>query len=504
MNVLNHPINALAETVSYVFDSTDTFPVTVKLDYFAFSMGLQNNTANDMKVWVNRYGGPDDYILVPAGSYKEIATTTNFFKVEGTIVGSETISIDLVRALGVDTLLTPVYPTAYSLAADNNLGVDIKLNPINLGGWMWTPWVTSSGEASISHEEAVLNVEYWFNGDYVSRVNSTDFYEDFFALFMGEIVNLYPPGYVPPVNPDYDPVQFDEVTKKIKEYMEAFNAPINDEYIEGWASMDVYDQGLAVTKVTLDASTPASQYQTPFEVLGWTVRETTGTNNATVEASSNGVIWQTISLAPGGTDTSLDPTRYWRVTSGSVELTFSGRAVKMIEFAPIINIFHPVAMDETTGAPADALASWQNYLSDFRDKLSDAGFSGRVVYWKSIPFYTEQRPAWSADFWRVKFGEKASKLVWDAVRNYAWNWTAHSRMEEDFIQVIIQENYNYYVTLGNPLPTTLDDIITDPNVSIQGVTSPPDKLKLVTKIFLEEYSGAYSRGGLAPFFELPR
>ena len=493
------PLNSYAETVSYVFDSTDTYPLEVSLDYFIFSLGIYNNTANDVKVWTNKYGPADNYILIPAGAYKEIATLTDWFKVDAQVVGAETVSVDTVRSTMLDNFLTPAYPTIYSPAGDNNMGADIKINPINLGGYMWTPWVTSSGEASISAEEAVLNVEYWLNGDFVSNANTTNFYEDFYAMVMNTVTSFYPPGYNP--TQPTDPAIVDEITGKIKAFLEGFDAPMNDEYIEGWAALTVYDDGLARTEVALNAAGPISQYQTPFEVLSWVVEPIGGP--ATIEHSMDGLLWANATV---NSTTAFDtPAKYWRVTSGEIRLTFTGHAVKMISFAPIINIFYPIGFDDTSGLPADAFASWQNQLTNFKVTLQERRFTGRVIYWRSVPFEATPHPVFSADYYVLNFGVKAIDLVWDKVALRSWIWTSKSKMEDDLVQAVIDQNMGYLSGLPqDQWPKTLDDVLADPNLVVYGKTAPQEKLDILVEFLLNEYAGNKGIGTINYFFSRPR
>ena len=493
------PLNSYAETVSYVFDSTDTYPKEVKLDWFIFSLGIFNNTANDVKVWTNKYGPSDNYVLVPAGAYKEIATTTDWFKIDAQVAGSETVSVDTVRSTMLDNFLTPAYPTLYSPAGDNNLGADIKINPINLGGYMWTPWITSSGEVSISSEEAVLNVEYWLNGEHVSNANSTDFYNDFYNMVMNVITSFYPTGYTP-ANPQ-DPTIVDEITGKIREFFAGFDAPINDEYIEGWAAITVYDDGLARTEVALNSAGPITQYQTPFEVLSWIV-EPVG-SAATIEHSMDGSTWTSLNV--NATTTVQASAKYWRVTSGEVRLTFTGYAVKMISFAPILNIFYPIGFDDASGLPNDAFASWQAQLTNFRNTLQNNKFTGRIIYWRSTPFESTPHPVFTADHYVLNFGTKAIDLVWSKVALRSWIWTSKSKMEDDLVDAVINQNLAYLNTIPqSQWPTTLDDVLADPNLVVYGKTTPQDKLDILVNFLLEEYAGDKGIGRINYFFALPR
>lgn len=490
------PLNSYAETVSYVFDSTDTYPTEIKLDYFIFSLGIYNNTSNDVKVWTNKYGPSSDYILVPAGAYKEIATTTDWFKVDAQVAGSETVSIDTVRSAMLSNFLTPAYPTIYSPAGDNNLGADIKINPINIGGYMWTPWVTSTGEASISAEDAVLNVEYWLDGDYVSNTTSTNFYNDFYAMVMNTVTSYYPPGYNP-TNPQPSPAILDEITHRVQEFFAGFDAPINDEYIEGWAALEVYDDNLTRTEVHLDTAGTITHYQTPFEVLSWIVEPIGG--SATIESSLDGTVWSTDTV--NTTTTFSTPAQYWRVTSGAVKLTFTGYAIKMISFAPILNVFYPIGFDDTSGVPNDAFASWQNQLATFKNALQGNRFTGRVIYWRSRPFESVPNPAFSADYYVVNFGVKAIDLVWDKVALRSWIWTSKSKLEDDLVSDIILQNMGYLHTIPqDQWPKTLDDVLADPNIYVYNETTPQGKLDVLTRFMLEEYAGDKGIGRINHFF----
>lgn len=496
MNTNTAPLNSFLETVSYAFDSTDTFPTEINLDYFINSIGIYNNTANDVRVWTNKYA-PDNYVLVPAGAYKEVAVLTDWFKVDGTVAGSESISIDTTRVAAAFELSTPLYSTLYSPTGDNLLGADIKIDPINLGGFVWTPWVTSSGESSISAEESVLNVEYWLNGNYVSNTSSTNFYEDFFQMLMNEVTNMYPTGFTPGVNPPLDPTSNPEVVNRIREFLGGFNAPINDEYIAGWMSMVVYDDGLARTEVFLDAAGPNTAFQTPFEVLSWVVEPLSG--SATIEHSLDGVTWST-PVTISTTTTFTEIAKYWRVTSGEVKLTFTGHTVKMISFAPILNIFYPIGFDDASGLPNDAFTSWQNYLSNFRSDLANRNFTGRVVYWRSVPFETTPHPLHNADQYIISMGTKPIDLVWQTVATRAWNWIPKSKLENDIVERVIDDNMAYLNTLPQEQwPKTLDDVLADLNLVVYGETTPQGKIDVLIRFMLEEYAGAYSTGGMTKF-----
>ncbi len=485
--VTNKPINGYLELVSYNLDSTDTYPYEIVFDTYVWSVAVLNNTANDVKVWVDRYARADEYILIPPGAYKEIATLTSYIKVDATVVGSEVVTVDVSRLVGISDLVTPVYPNLWSPAAENGTGTDIKLNPINLGGYFWTPWVTSTGEAAPSWKDAMLNVEYWLNGEFVSNVNSTNFYEELFQMINDYIVSLYPPGYEPAINPTYTPQQLDDVTRAISNYFASLDAPINDEFIGGWANMAVYDDGLARSEFILNAATDINSLQTPFPVLNYIVEALDGAD-VTFEVSTNGVLWTSHTVPANTTEVFNEYTQYWRVTSGAMKLTFSGAAVKMIEFAPMINIFYPIGIDDTSGLPVDAFQSWQDYLNAFKEKLAASQFTGRVIYWRALPFTSDPHPVYNADKVLGKLLEEKVNLVWEEVRRRAAVPYAWSNVENIMLDAIYNENFNYYLGLGRR-PESLTEVVLDPNVTAYGETTQDGKLAILKDMLGRYYSG---------------
>ena len=480
--------------------ASDVF--TNNLGYFVFSLAVLNSTSGDLTIYLNQY--TNDSVVVPANSYKEIAVTTNYYRVEVSATGS--VSVTVVKSPAVESLLSPLFPNLYSPSASNNLGADIKVDPINAGGYTFTPWVASDGNMFVgaNNTGTMLDVEYYFDGQVVSFANSTNFYSDLWNTMVNQIYG----SYTIPTNVQPSPVVYPDAVSKAREFYEGLSTTyFEEEFLGGYASLQAYNEELYLMTYALDAvNYPKMVY--PFKLLGFTLTATA--SNTTVEYwensgdTSGDPTWHSVTLTNVGDTVTVgtgEPTQYMQVTAGSVNVTFSGNFVSMIEFAPIINIVYPLGFDDTSGVPSSEYASFQQTLTNMRQNLQSAKFTGRVIYLRWQPFEAQPSAVWNADKWKIEKGDTPVPEVWHSIMEFVPNWYQYSPLEAAILTPIIWENRTYYYGLAqNARPTTLDDFINDSNITIQGNATVADKTAFIRNLLLNEYAGSYSLGGMNTFY----
>lgn len=492
---------------------------TETLKIFAPALSITNSSAHPVKVYFNKY--TPDNITVPANSVKEIATTTNWYQVvfDSTAVANDTVTVITVQMAGIDSLLAPLFPNLIDTSPVGNL----QQNPINAGGFTWEPWAVSDGSNQVLGNDNIVKVEYYLNGQSVAS-NSTDFYKDFYNLIISQINAFYPANYVNPTNPAYSVAATADVTNKVRQFFEGLNLPLNDEFFGGWASMTTYDPQLALTSFALN-STNVPNLGFPYSVVGYTITNT-GTGNATftitndanqtfsitLAAGSSAVIPTGISsgtitpTADGTTGQNYSLTKI-NVSAGTISLTFSGFAVKLITFAPILNIVYPLGFNETSGLPNTAYLTFVNALAAFKTTLQANHFTGRVVYLKAIPFEAQESPVWEADYVIPQIFDSPYNLVWSNIRDRVPNWISRSKMEDDTVKLVAHENSSlFYGSASLVPPSTLDDILNNDSVlkflgnDVSSLPTPTDrknkKIDLLTNWLLNEYLSGYSQGGV--------
>lgn len=562
---------------------------TVNLQHFVFSIAVQNlSTDKSVTLHISKY--TNDSVIIPPNSYKEIAVTTDWYKVEfeGGSDADDKVVIDRIETEDPDFLMTPLFPnlyqsktwtlenaddeiinteestttffvvtknteedvdysfkttssavattgtltlqstsfsnTLYSFKILENGPVTVSVsgpvyNPINSGGYTYTPWSTSDGSTSVLGAESVVKVDYYLNGNKTSS-SSGNFYTDFANTIFDTVYNLYPPGYDPVENPQYDPTQFADVVSKLRTFFDSIKATsIHDQYIGGWARMSTYNKDLSLYSFTLDRTgTNPSSIEFPFTALGFTIQRIAGGSVDYRFVDANDVTYSTDPSSGeedlGAPLTSDDPViitnsmkRFEVLTSNAkVKITFSGNLLKLIDFAPIINIVYPLGFDETSGKPLTEYQSYTNALTAFDQQLTNNKFTGRVVYFKSIPFgVKEPADVWNADYIIPEYMPPAFKLVFPDIQEDVYNWYARSNMESDLLKVIAWENKDIYYEDGNPEPASLLDVISNVDVHTilgQIVTGADNdekatfKRNVIKKFLLNEYNGPYSMGGL--------
>lgn len=488
-----------AETVDFVHTTAGAGVYEEKLDYFVFSIAIKNDTSSDVTLYLNQY--TDDALVIDASSYQEVAVTTNYFRAEYAGTG-ETIIVSVVKSASVEELLTPLFPNLFEQADVDGDGNDenIKVDPINAYGYTFTPWVSSAGGAYLGDGSTLVEIEYYFDGRVVSLSNSTDFYGDLYNLVMQEIQSFYPENYTPPTNPEYSSVQTAEIVENVKNYLNQFELPFNDEYFAGYASLTAYDADLKTTTFTLESGSAVESIATPWTVLGGTFDP--GAANATIRYKRNpSDAWTVVNLSANTPEVFTESAKYFEVTSGTVDITFNGNYVRMIDFAPIINIVYPLGFTETEGIPSESFATFEATLTEFRENLENNHFTGRVVYFRFQPFIAQASPVYDADTVIPRDSLEPVRYVFEEMRPYVYNYYQYSKLEEDLLLAIVRENYNYYHPGGvvdeTLYPTTLEEVIEDNNVTIRGISSEAEKKSFVLELLHKEYTSPYGLGGFS-------
>lgn len=582
-------------TVSQQFDGgMEASELTVSLQHFVFSIAVQNLSADKSAVlYISKY--TNDSVIIPPSSYKEIAVTTDWYRLEfeeGSDADDKVI-VDRVETEDPDFLMTPLFPNlfqttdtildtvnqtytptdevayfvvtkltpgtvSYSYEDSDDVvtgpidledesftttdpygnvstvvktdtfdvvqltGVTLKsftlttsgsvkvslysnrnYNPINAGGYTYTPWSISDGSNSVAASDTVVKVDYYLNGVKTST-SSGNFYSDFANSIFEEISSYYPEGY-DPTNPQYDPAQFANIVSKTRTFFDSIRATsVHDQYIGGWATMTDYNKELALYEFTLDGATPeVTSIELPFTALGFTVQRVTGTTVTFDYEDSFGTV-KSSSVASNTPLVINDSIKSIVLTSADkLKVTFSGNLLKLIDFAPVINIVYPLGFDQVSGTPSTDYQSFSNALDTFEANLETNKFTGRVLYFRAVPF-SNKEPAdvWNADYIIPTYLPKDFKLVFKDLQADVYNWYMRSNMETDLLKVIAWENRDIYYEDGNPEPASLDEVIQNSDVhTILGQTVPladPEtfKLNVLKKFLLNEYNGPYSMGGL--------
>lgn len=490
--------NRNTETIDTVYTTDGSGTIETNLDFFVYSFAIQNDTTSALNVYFDRYS--EDYVQVAASAYKEVAVTTNYYRIEydASSTGEEIIAT-IVKSQQVDDFLTPLFPNLYAPSDDTNYDEDIKMNPISAYGYTYTPWMSSDGSMYMGTNSSLLEVEYYLDGHVVSTANTTDFYGDLYTMIMDTISSFYPDDYEPPTNPEYSPLQAAEIVEKTKEYLLSYDVTFNEEFFAGYASLTSYDPDLKATSFTLDDTTNTS-LATAWTVLGGTFDP--GANPATIRYKENiGDSWTTVNLSGGSTQVFTDRAKYFEVTSGEVEITFNGNYVRMIDFAPIINIVYPLGTTDSGDVPNEIYATFTNKIAELQQNLQAANFTGRVVYFRSEPFTAQAGTIYNADAILPNELTLDQKYVFQAIRHHVQNYYQYSRTEEDLLKAIIHENWLHYHPAPNNeptnLPQNLEDVIEDSSVTIRGLSTESEKKDFIVDLLLTEYTGSYSMGGFS-------
>jgi len=498
------------------------------LPYFLMSIGILNrSTNNSIKVYLQKFS--DEFILISPGSYNEFAATTNWYEVEfePSAPSTDTVVVDETHMANVEAMLTPLFPTLIQNPEDE-YGVgypdrDILYNPINLGGYNWQPITSGTGKPALLGAENLFEMEYWLNGR-VFSTNQNNFYQDYFSFLMDSIQSLYPANYVRPINSDYDPVQTAEVLQKVKAFFDSKYLPLNDEGYGGWAALETFDRDLSLATFVLSGNlNPYIEF--PFTVLGIVLKNTaTSGGNITAELTTREwndttKVWEegseTITLPPN-TEVTVNTLQInaITVTTGVVSVRFSGRYVKMTDFAPIINIVYPIGFDGLTDKPSDAFLTFTQALETMRDRLAQNQFTGRVLYFRALPFEAQASPVWNADFIIPEYVSRPFDLVWEEVREEVANWYSPSKFETQALTVIAWENKNIYHRATPPVfPKDLNEAMLNDSVTMflgtdvssfaPGTARINKKKDIIRYALLNEYRTGYGRDGINFFYTSP-
>lgn len=566
-------------TVSNFYE-TDT---TVQLQHYVFSLAVQNLSSNhDVTVYINKY--TNDSVIVPPNSYKEIAVTTDWYKIDFETGHDKGAVVDRVETEDPDLLMTPLFPNLYqsknwTLTNDNDTFVNTEFsttdffvvtkntasnvgysyltssggspvtgtlsgasststnfaaklysftitdpgpvtvsvsgpvyNAINSGGYTYTPWSTSDGATSVLGADSVVKVDYYLNGVKTTKTNTSNFYATFANDIFSTVNSFYPAGYTPGENQSYDPVQFADVIVKTRNFFDSIKATsIHDQYIGGWAQMTTFNKDLSIYEFTLlkdGTATETPGLELPFTAIAFTATRVSGTSVGYSYVDASGATI-TGTFANDTVPVMFNSMKSFTLTSnGSVKLTFSGNLLKLIDFAPIINIVYPLGFDEVSGKPLTEYQSYTTALTTFHNQLANNKFTGRVIYFKSIPFgLKEPADVWNADYIIPEYMPPAFKLVFPDIQDEVYNWYARSNMESDLIKVIAWENKSLFYHATPPVaePASLLDVISNDSITVilgETVTGADStersafKRSTIKKFLLKEYNGAYSMGGL--------
>lgn len=493
-----------------------------ELQVFVQALGIRNNSSNPVEVFIDKYSTSS--VVVPANSYKEVAVSTDWFTV---VFGATSVAGDKVEVSYVVMddmgLLVPKFPNLIQ----NTVVGDIQYNPINAGMYTATPFATSDGANSIMANENIIKIEYYLNG-LVTDTSSADFYKDYFNMIQTFVQSLYPTGYVPPVNPAYNPAATTQLIEQLKAAFESKGLPLNDEFYGGWASLLEYDKALARSVFGLDAVT-VPRIAFPYTIIGFSLKNTGSTPATVVVTNDDNQTYtltipalQTVDIPTDIYNNTVVPTastvtnnnydlQKLEVTAGTIELSFTGFSVKMIGFAPIINIVYPLGFDEASGKPATQYTSFVNSLNAFKQQLIGAKFTGRVIYFKQIPFASQPSPVWDSEYIIPQIFDSPYTLIWERVRPYVHNMVySRSQVEEHVLRIIAWENKTLFYGSGNPSPKTLDEVINNHSVDkflwndLSSITNVLDrknaKIKILEDWLLREYNSPYAMGGLNFFF----
>lgn len=478
---------------------TDVFTTQTgekQLNYNYYTLGIKNRGNGDVKVYISRYS-PESYVVIPSDSFSELAVVGNYVRFEylnGTVYNLELSYL----TYSTNDFKVPRFP---NLVIQGNDGNDYTYDPINAGGFFTETYNFGQSTYKPYNSESIIEIDYYFNGNKLAA-SSTNFYNVFFENFITTfITSLYPYSTVNDVLQVLPAGQQSEISARVKNFFEQLDRPLNDEYVGGWARLTSFDRGLSLLTYTFNAG---DKIQFPFYLMGFVVKNN-GTTVATINYKKDSNPPTTITLAPGASQfVQLEETNYIEVTSGSnIELSFSGYLVRLMEFAPIINIYYPLGFDEATGKPAQAYSTFTTWLSDFETNLQNAKFTGRVIKYKWVQHAAQEAVVYDADYWNFAKSDKKISLPFDDIRPYLRDWYAYRKYESDLVKKVIDQNQATLVSI----PKDLNDVITDNNITIilyqdfslyaPGSARTDAKKQFIMSLLLEEYLGNYGRGMLS-------
>lgn len=478
---------------------TDTFTTQSSekfLNYNYYSLGIKNRGNGDVKLQISKYS-PLSYIVVPANSFSEVAAVGNYIKFEYITGTSYDLEITYLT-YSTDTFNVPRFPNLIVQGNDSN---DYVYNPINMDGFFTETYNFGQTTYKPYNSESLIEVDYYFNGTKLAA-SAQNFYNVFFNNFIQTfITSTYPFSSVNEVLQILPAGQESELVARIKNFFTQIDRPLVDEYVSGWARLTSFDRSLSLLKYNLNAG---DKIQFPFYLMGFIVKNN-GSTNASLNYQKDSLPPVTINLTPGQQEfIQFQETNIIEVLSGTnIELSFTGYLVKLLEFAPIINIYYPLGFDESTGKPAEAYTTFINWLTQFENRLADAKFTGRVIKYKWVQHRAQEHFVYDADYWNVVLSEKKIPLPLEEIRPFLRDWYAYSKYEIDLVRRVIDQNYNSITVI----PKDLNEVIEDDNITIilyrdfSSFTPGPNrktaKRSFIVELLMQEYLGPYGRGGLS-------
>lgn len=466
----------------------------IRLPYVFHALGITNKGNVPVKVYLSE-SNPNSYVVVDANSYKEVSVSSNYIKFVYDATGLYDITFEIF-SLFSEGFLAPRFPNLYVQDINGNR---VLYNPLTTEGF-FTETYSYGDSLAVNrpyNSETMLEVDYWFNGQKLSSTDGT-FSGDFFTtLIQNFITSVFPYSNVNDVLRPLPGGQTADIINKIKDYWQQIDRPINDEYVGGWAKLESFDRKLSLLNFVLSAG---DKIEFPFTVLGFNIENLDSASSATVRIyNDSSYTDQTISPSSNYVG-NLEPATKFEVLSGLVKISFSGYAVKMLTFAPIINIYYPIGFDETSGLPNDAYTLFQNQLTEFENWLANAKFSGRVFKYKWVQHVPETRNVWDADYYQITFADSKIPLPFDELRLYLRDWYAYSQLEKQIISRVWDENYSVLGQYGKP--KDMNEIINNDNIVYvlgqdfsgyaAGTARRNAKKEFLRRVLLEGYLGNYA------------
>lgn len=479
-------------------ESVRTFQYTTTtgsetLDFVYTSIAVTNRSDKDIRIYFSNYNR-DSFSVVPAGAYKEFAVSSNYFYFEH-IGTPSTIDVTIeVLYFANNRFLVNRFPNLFVQDINGNY---IQYDPLNTNGFLTETYAFGDATNRPYNSETIISVDYWLNGQKVST-SSGNFYNDLFnTLITNLITSNFPFSEVNDVLRPLPGGSMSEIATRIKNWWESIDRPLNDEYVGGWARLESFDKNLSLVNFVLE---PGDKIEFPFTLLGFNI-ENVGSAVATVEVFDD-ALSSTKTINPNDTYVgTFERARRFVVNSGRVRLTFSGYLIKMLDFAPIINIYYPLGFDETSGLPNEAYTKFLNELNAFETYLSGIRFSGRVIKYKWVPYKPQDREVWNADYQHIHFKDESIKLPFEEIRPFLRDWYAYAQIENFILSRVWDENYS---VLGpHNKPKNLEEVINDDNIVVVlgrnfSSFAPPQRaqekkeflMKILKSQYLDNYAGS--------------
>ncbi len=425
----------------------------LRFDFVCQSVGILNKGSAPVTVYFSE-SNLNAYTIVDANSYAEFSVATNYLRFAYNSTGTYDLRFDVVK-IPSDSLNAPRFPNLYVQDINGNY---VLYNPLTTDGFFTETYSYGSGLATNRpyNSETMLEVDYWFNGVKLSSTDGTFSSDIFSSLIQNFITSSFPFSDVNDVLRPLPGGQTTEVIQRIRTFWEQLDRPINDEYVGGWAKLSEFNRKLNLLEFVLDSG---DKIEFPFTLLGFNIENLDSTPSQVRVYNDSTFNDYTVSTSYIG---NLEPATRFEVLSGKVKLSFTGYLVRMIDFAPIVNIYYPIGFDETSGQPNDAYTLFLNELTKFENNLANAKFTGRVFKYKWVQHVPETRHVWDADYYDITFNDKKLPLPFEDVRLYLKDWYMYSEVEKKILSSVWDENYSVLGLYGKP--SSINDVINNDNI----------------------------------------